>query len=302
MNTMKKEFDYREAFSRSLGWLTEQEQQILSTKRVAIAGLGGVGGDHLLNLTRLGIGKFNISDLDAFEIGNFNRQAGASMSTIGTLKVYGLEDMAKDINPELEIRTFPEGIDAENVEAFMKGVDLYVDSLDIFAVEARRLIFDICARDGIPAITAAPLGMGTSMVYFKPGKMTFEQYVGWNAIGANDNPLVERVLRFLVAVSPKPTQLKYLVDPSRVDFLGRKTPSTPMAIHLAAGVVGSYAVKILLGRGKVICAPRSLHFDAYLNTFRVIWRPWGYRNPLQKLTLRFVKRKLLKPFNKIAGC
>ena len=290
---MKKEFDYTEAFSRNLGWLTEQEQQILSTKRVAIAGLGGVGGDHLLNLTRLGIGKFHISDLDAFELANFNRQAGASMSTIGTLKVYGLEDLAMDINPQLDIATFPEGIKADNVEEFMKDVDLYVDSLDIFAVEARQMIFEICARDGIPAITAAPLGMGTSMVCFMPGKMTFNEYVGWDAIKPEQDSVVERVLRFLVAVSPKPTQLKYLVDPSRVNFLNRKTPSTPMAIHLAAGVVGSYAVKILLGRGKIISAPRSVHFDAYLNTFRVLWRPRGYRNPLQKLTLKFVKRKLL---------
>lgn len=287
---MKQEFNYEVAFSRNLGWLTEEEQQILSTKRVAIAGLGGVGGDHLLNLTRLGIGNFNISDLDVFEIANFNRQAGASLRTLGVLKVYELEDLATDINPRLDIKTFPQGINVDNVEEFMEGVDLYVDSLDIFAVEARQLIFDICARDGIPAITAAPLGMGTSVVCFKVGGMSFQQYVGWQP----NESIVDKVLKFLVAVSPKPTQLKYLVDPSRVDFIRRKTPSTPMGIHLAAGVVGTYVVKLLLGRGDVISAPRSLHFDAYLNTFRVIWRPWGYRNPLQKMTLKFVKRKLVR--------
>jgi len=64
---MSKFFHYATAFSRNIGWITETEQEVLRNKRVAIAGLGGVGGSHLLTLTRLGIGKFNISDLDIFE-------------------------------------------------------------------------------------------------------------------------------------------------------------------------------------------------------------------------------------------
>lgn len=67
-------FDYATAFSRNIGWVTEQEQAELVSKRVAIAGLGGAGGSHLLTLTRLGITKFNIADADEFEAVNFNRQ------------------------------------------------------------------------------------------------------------------------------------------------------------------------------------------------------------------------------------
>jgi len=55
-------FNYKNAFSRNLGWVTEEEQSSLQNKRIAIAGMGGVGGTHLLTLTRLGIGRFNISD------------------------------------------------------------------------------------------------------------------------------------------------------------------------------------------------------------------------------------------------
>ena len=47
-------FDYTTAFSRNIGWLTAEEQQILRGKRIAIAGMGGVGGVHLLILSRLG--------------------------------------------------------------------------------------------------------------------------------------------------------------------------------------------------------------------------------------------------------
>ena len=74
-------FDYDVAFSRNIGWLTPDEQNSLRGKKIAIAGLGGAGGVHLLTLTRLGIGKFHIADLDSFDWVNFNRQAGASASS-----------------------------------------------------------------------------------------------------------------------------------------------------------------------------------------------------------------------------
>ncbi|MCG5502231.1 ThiF family adenylyltransferase, partial [Ectothiorhodospira lacustris] len=67
-------FDYSQAFARNLGWLTDTEQALLRTKKVAIAGMGGVGGTHLLTFARLGIAAFHIADLDTFELPNMNRQ------------------------------------------------------------------------------------------------------------------------------------------------------------------------------------------------------------------------------------
>ena len=59
---MQQPFDYDAAFTRNIGWVTETEQALLRTRRIAIAGLGGIGGSHLLTLTRLGVKKFNIFD------------------------------------------------------------------------------------------------------------------------------------------------------------------------------------------------------------------------------------------------
>src|SRR6478609_9850637 len=103
-------FSYEQAFARNIGWVTAAEQATLRRKRVAVAGLGGVGGSHLLALARLGIGAFHIADFDTFELANFNRQAGALASTLGQPKTKVLAAMAKDINPELDIRVFPEGV------------------------------------------------------------------------------------------------------------------------------------------------------------------------------------------------
>src|SRR5947209_19614034 len=90
-------FSYDTAFSRNLGWLTEWEQQALRYKRIAIAGMGGVGGFHLLTLVRFGVGAFNIADGDAFELVNFNRQAGATLHSIGHSKVSVMADSARQI-------------------------------------------------------------------------------------------------------------------------------------------------------------------------------------------------------------
>ena len=289
----EKPFDYEEAFSRNIGWVTEQEQSALRTKRVAIAGLGGVGGSHVITLSRLGIAHFNLSDFDEFELPNFNRQAGANMSHLNSPKLDAMEKMARDINPELDINTFPDGINTDNLDEFLEGVDLYVDSLDFFALDIRRAVFAACAKKGIPAITAAPLGMGVAFLYFMPGKMTFEQYFQMEGRSEQD-----QLLYFLLGLSPSMLQSSYLVDKSRVDLAAHKGPSTIMACELCAGVAGTMALKVLLGRGKVPAAPVGLHFDAYRNKMKTTWRPWGNRNPIQKLGLFIARKMLRKQLNK----
>ena len=283
---MADTFSYRDAFARNIGWVTQAEQDILRHKRIAIAGMGGVGGVHLLTLARLGIGAFNIADFDHFGIANFNRQVGATLSTLGQPKVDVLAAMALDINPELDIRRFPVGVNPGNMETFFDGVDLYVDGLDFFAFGARQATFAACARLGIPAITAAPLGMGTALLNFMPGKMTFEEYFGWG-----DLPDDEKALRFLVGLAPAVLHGAYLVEPSAVSLEQKRGPSTIMGCQLCAGAAATEALKILLGRGRVLAAPHGVHFDAFRNKLVRTWRPGGNRNPLQRLLMLLVKRR-----------
>ena len=279
-------FSYLQAFDRNVGWVTEAEQQRLRVKRVAIAGLGGVGGAHVLTLTRLGVGQFNLADFDHFEIHNFNRQVGANVHSVGRAKVDVMAEMATAINPELDIRKFTDGVYAGNLESFLDGVDLYVDGLDFFVIEERRRIFALCAQRGIPAITAAPLGMGAALLVFLPGRMSFEEYFRMGTASES-----EKAARFLAGLSPSMLQMGYLVDPSRVDLAARKGPSTPMACDLCAGIAGTEALKILLGRGGVIAAPWGVHFDAYKNRLKRTWRPAGNAHPMQRALIALTKRR-----------
>lgn len=274
-------FSYEEAFSRNIGWVTEWEQLALRKKRVAIAGMGGVGGVHLLTLARLGIGAFSIADLDRFELANFNRQIGAMVSTLGQPKVEVLERMAKDINPEIDIRSFPAGIDESNIDAFLEGVDLFVDGFDFFVLDIRAKVFARCAERGIPAITAAPLGMGTAYLIFMPGGMTFEEYFRLSGLTEQ-----QQYVNFFMGLVPKGLQRTYLMDPSRLDLEGQRGPSSATACQLCAGVTGVEAVKILLGRGVVKAAPYFHQFDAYRGRLVTGKLRQGNAGPLQRLKLR----------------
>ncbi len=280
-------FSYDEAFSRNLGWVTAEEQATLRRKRVAIAGLGGTGGIHVLTLARLGLGAFNIADFDTFGLANFNRQAGAMVSTLGRAKIEVLDEMARDINPELTIHKFAGGVTEDNVDQFLEGVDIYVDALDYFAFEARDLVYRKLEEKRIPAVIAAPLGMGTAIVNFLPGRMTFEEYFQLRGL-----PPKEKALHFLIGLSPALLQRTYLVDPDRVKFGERAGPSTGMACQMCAGAAGVEVLKILLGRGRVLSAPHGFQFDAYRNKFIRTWRPGGMSNPLMKLMLMLAKMKL----------
>jgi hypothetical protein len=282
---MTKEFDYQKAFSRNIGWLTVEEQQRLRGARAAIAGLGGVGGAHLITLARLGIGNFNIADFDHFEVHNFNRQAGAMMSTIGQPKAEVMARMAQDINPSADIRVFNEGVTPENIDDFLKDVDVYVDSIDYFSLEARRMLFAEAYRRGIPAVTAAPLGMGVGFLYFEPGKMSFEEYFQLEGHSRR-----EQLLRFMAGLAPKAMHRHYLVVPEAVNFKEERGPSTGMSCDLCAGFTGTQVLKILLKRGKVRAVPWSVQFDAYAQKLKFTWRPGGNANPLQKLLLAIIRR------------
>lgn len=289
-------FSYETAFSRNLGWLTEWEQQSLRHKRVAIAGMGGVGGVHLMTLARFGIGAFTIADPDRFELANFNRQVGATLDTIGRPKVEVLAENARKVNPELAITCFERGVDERNIDEFLAGVDLYIDALDFFVLDIRRKLTDRCGALGIPVINAAPIGMGVALLVFQPGGMSFEE---WFRLDGLDEE--QQYVSYLLGMAPGGLHRRYLADPSRVDLRGRRGPSTPAACELCAGVAAVEAVKLLLGRGPVKAVPYYRHFDAYRGRWVVRKLRGGNANPMQRLKIAATRRLAAKLSRQSAG-
>ncbi len=282
-----KKFNYDEAVSRNVGWVTQEEQQQLRGKKAALAGMGGVGGAHLLTLARLGIGGFHIADHDRFELANFNRQVGAMMSTLGAAKIEVLANMALDINPELHLQKFGDGLTEDNLDAFLDGADICIDGLDFYVLDIRRKLFARCAELAIPAITAAPFGMGVGYLIFMPGKMTFEDYFGFSGLSP-----IDQQIHFAAGLVPAGLHKSYLVEPGRFDFAKHQAPSTFMGCEFCAAVAGVETLKILLQRGKTFAAPHYHQFDAYTGQWRRGWLPGGNRNPWQRLKIFFMQQQL----------
>jgi molybdopterin/thiamine biosynthesis adenylyltransferase len=292
---MTEPFVYEQAFHRNIGWFTREEQQLLRSKRVAVGGLGGCGGAHVTTLARLGVGAFTLSDFDHFELANFNRQAGAKMSTLGKPKLDVVRAMALDINPELQIKSFPEGILEGQIDAFLEGADIYVDAIDIFALETRRKIYARCRALGIPAILSVPAGMGTAFLIFSPTGMSLEEWFRFE-----DVEPAKRLVNFIVGVTPAGLHRSYLVDRSSVNLETRDFPSTGLACELCAGVTAAQTAKILLGRGRIEAVPTYHHFDAYKCVYKKSRIAGGNRNWRQRIKLAFGYREFAK-LSKISG-
>lgn len=286
---MIKYFDYIEAFSRNLGWLSEYEQIKLKNSCVAIAGMGGVGGIYFLTCVRLGIEKFNLADFDQFELGNFNRQVGASFSTIGKSKLDVMIQQGLDINPNLQITRFSQGINSENIDEFLLNANIYLDGIDFFEMETRRLIFKKCRENDITAVTAAPVGMGFAQMIFTPKSPSFDDFFNFDAYPQPLHPVV-----FMMGLAPKNIHAQAIHDESRIHFERRKVTSTIMGCALCAGSAVTEVFKHLLGRGRQITAPCGIHYDAHSNKLKKTRLFWGNKGPIQRLKIFIARKMLLK--------
>ncbi|HEX8787787.1 MAG TPA: ThiF family adenylyltransferase, partial [Telluria sp.] len=110
-----------------------------------------------------------------------------------------------------------------------------------------------------------------------------------------DLPELDKAIRFAIGLAPAGLHRSYLVVPESVNLSKQKGPSTFMACQLCAGIVATEALKILLGRGKVLAAPHGVQFDAYRNTLKRTWRPGGNSHPIQKLAIAIGKRQFGRP-------
>lgn len=129
----------------------------LKNARVAVFGVGGVGGFTVEALARSGVGKFLLIDNDVVEESNLNRQIIATVNTISMVKTEVMRERIKEINPqaEVDIKTLfylPENAN----EVDLTGVDYIVDAVD--TVSAKINIIERAKKENIPVISS----MGTA--------------------------------------------------------------------------------------------------------------------------------------------
>ncbi|GIT84867.1 hypothetical protein DSM16313_26490 [Acinetobacter seohaensis] len=229
-------------YSRMIGLVSEEELRILADKTIAVPGCGGVGYTHAETLVRMGVGGIKIADFDTFGPENFNRQFGATIHTVDKKKADVLRERLLSINPALRIEQY-NGVNEENVDAFLKNVDVLCDAMDYFVIEPRVLMYKKARELGIPAVVSCPIGFGGTLHHFHPDSMSFEDYFAITS----DMTETEKLINFGIGLDPLHLHRAYLESP-KLDFEERKVASLSSACLLATTLTSTFTLAKLLNR------------------------------------------------------
>lgn len=140
-------------FSRNALYWGKDFQKELSSKHVAIFGLGGVGGFSAETLARSGIGELTLVDFDTVSQTNINRQIVALHSTIGEKKTELFKKRLKDINPEIKLNIFDDFY-SENFD--FTGIDFVIDAID--TMKSKISLLESCVKNKIKAVSSMGAG------------------------------------------------------------------------------------------------------------------------------------------------
>lgn len=144
-------------YSRTVRLIGEDALKKLQNARVAVFGLGGVGGYVVEALARGGVGELHLIDNDKVQESNLNRQIFALRSTVGKYKTQAAKERVLDIQPNIRVHTYELFFLPENKTAFdFTKVDYVVDAID--TVSGKLAIIEECTRLGIPVISSMGTG------------------------------------------------------------------------------------------------------------------------------------------------
>jgi molybdopterin-synthase adenylyltransferase len=140
----------------------------LRQARVLVIGAGGLGSPAAYYLAAAGIGTLGIVDPDKVELSNLQRQILHGTSDIGRPKVESAKNKLNDLNPDVEVTTYPVRFDSNNGAEIAAGYHFIVDGSDNF--ETKFLVNDVALRLGIPYSHAGIVRLQGQTMTVLPGK------------------------------------------------------------------------------------------------------------------------------------
>ena len=146
-----------EQFLRTEMLLGSEALTRLQSARVAVFGLGGVGGYVVEALARSGVGSLDLIDSDTVSVSNLNRQILATHSTVGMLKVDAARNRVLDINPACNVKTWPVFYTPDTADSFdFTQYDYIVDAID--TVTGKLALVERAKAAGTPIICCMGTG------------------------------------------------------------------------------------------------------------------------------------------------
>ena len=215
--------------------VTLEGQQKLKAARVIVIGTGGLGAPILAYLAAAGVGHIGVVDFDTVDLSNLHRQIIHKTGNVGKNKTTSAVEMMKDINPQIDIKTYETSLRSDNALELLKDYDIVIDGTDNFPT--RYLVNDACALLDKPNVYG-------SIFRFEGQATVFAPYVG-------------PCYRCLI---PEPPPAELAPSCSEAGVLG-----------VLPGIIGSIqaieAIKMLLGIGDPLVG-RLLSYDSLEQSFR----------------------------------
>ena len=230
---------YWEIASRQMSIVTRSEQQRFKDAKITVIGCGGIGGQTIEMLARMGVGELVLVDEDAFDISNLNRQTLATLSDVGLDKSAVAKDKIRLINPYVKVTSFNKHVDETNIDKIISDSDIVIDALD--NVLTRVIVSRKAKEKEIPYIHGAIHGtLGQLTVFLPDGERTYEEMFNLPSKGKELTPEV-------------------------FEALSKVTSGVPPVIGPTPNLIGCLeaieAFKIITGVGEVTVAPKILTFD-----------------------------------------
>ncbi len=215
--------------------VTLEGQQKLKSARVIVIGTGGLGAPILAYLAAAGVGHIGVVDFDTVDLSNLHRQIIHKTGNVGKNKTTSAVEMMKDINPQIDIKTYETSLRSDNALELLKDYDIVIDGTDNFPT--RYLVNDACALLDKPNVYGS--------IFRFEGQAT----VFWASRGP--------CYRCLYPEPPEPGTVPSCAEGGVLGVL--------------PGVVGTIqateAVKLIIGQGDPLIG-RLLLFDALKMKFR----------------------------------
>jgi len=222
-------------YLRSLGTVGWEGQIKLLRSTVAVVGLGGLGGNVVEGLARMGVGRLILVDFDVFVDHNLNRQVLCSEGDVGLLKAEVARARVAQVNAAVEVIAHPDEATRENLPRLLEGAEVVVDALD--RLPSRLMLQEVAQKIGIPMVHGAIGGYVGQVMTIFPG---------------------DEGLRALYGGGSVPQQ--------GIEVQLGCPAATPMMV--AAWQVQE-VLKILLGRGQLL-RYKMLFLDAEAGTFEFL--------------------------------
>ena len=240
---------------RTAKFFSREEINRIQGSTFAICGMGGVGSITVELFARWGIKRFKLLDKDKYDYSNLNRQLFAKQDTIGRWKAEVAAERVKDINPFVEkVDAFKVKIDNQNVNDFVLGSDIIIQTGDS---PSCKIIYEEARKQKVPLVNGYcyPVGAYVQVYDFR---------------NSDCQTVVEKMYERLKWKGKKLTEM----SPEELDkwdqqLMHAPAPTIGFVTNLTGCLIGTEAIKLLTGRGKVCHYPKRIDFNAFDLTLKV---------------------------------